>query len=673
MAFLNQPILWLLFAAAIPVIIHLLNRKRHRTVKWAAMSFILKATRESRGKKKLKHILILTARTLALAALVIAIAQPLISGFLGWGGSKPDTVVFILDRSLSMESETGSDAISKREQALAQVKQTLKQIGTPNLILLDSASGKIQQIQNPDTLTVISSTAATDTMADIPSLLDKAVNYIIANNTGKTEIWLASDLQDSNWKAISSQWNTIRSGIKNIKQHPKLRILALTAKARDNFSVSIKSVRRRDSALILDFIISNHGEDTNNETNIDTTIFLNGKQYKSEKYSIKGDSVALQETINLKNAPISGYGYISLPPDGNNRDNNIYFAYGEATPAHTLIVSDDPRALDCLERSSALPGFSSQSSEVVRPSQISNSLLHKASMLVWQAALPDKKKATIIKQFIESGGSAIFLPPTSESENSFLGIHWGAIQESPRGQYFIIKQWEQREGPQHNYSNGETVPLDTLRAIRRREIIGDITPLAEWDDNKPAMGRILLGKGSAYFITTLPDRRWSDLDTGTITVPIFQNMLTHGNKRFGSAFFSETGRHTPLAASADDMVSLIDNSKVNARYSIDPDDIHSHPLYLAGVKRIGEHIIATNRPHAEDDTNNLGDDELSEILKGTNFTIFENNGKNTTSSTNPIWQFFLIAALLFLIIEAILCLNKKPAAKKRNNPASEAK
>ena len=51
--------LWGLFAVSIPVIIHLLNRRRFRTVEWGAMQFLLKATRDSRGKKRLKHILIL--------------------------------------------------------------------------------------------------------------------------------------------------------------------------------------------------------------------------------------------------------------------------------------------------------------------------------------------------------------------------------------------------------------------------------------------------------------------------------------------------------------------------------------------------------------------------------------------------------------------------------------
>ena len=85
-SFLQQSFLWGLLAVSIPVIVHLLNRRRHRTVQWAAMDFLLKATRESRGRKKLKYIIILTSRALAIAALIFAISRPLLGGFLGWGG-----------------------------------------------------------------------------------------------------------------------------------------------------------------------------------------------------------------------------------------------------------------------------------------------------------------------------------------------------------------------------------------------------------------------------------------------------------------------------------------------------------------------------------------------------------------------------------------------------------
>lgn len=662
MTFLNQPILWLLFAAAIPIIIHLLNRRRHRTVKWAAMSFILKATRESRGKKKLKHLIILTARTLALAALVIAIAQPLVGGFLGWGGSKLDTVVLVLDRSLSMESETGLDGISKREEAISQVQSTLKELGNPTLILIDSASGDTQEIQDPETLSIISQAAASDTKADIPSLVDSAVNHVLANSTGKTEIWVASDLQGTNWQADSTRWEMVQSGVANSKQKPKIRVLALTAKQPDNKSVSINEVKRRGNTILLDFNISR--VDATKEALIDASIFLNGNEYKVEKYSLDGQTITLQESLDLTNEPISGFGYISITPDGNNRDNNAFFAYGEATPSNTLIVSEGGESTDSLEKASALPGFEHQNAEIIEPHQLDSGKLQKTSMVVWQAPLPKDNDASILSRYIEQGGSVIFFPPSEDSENQFLGISWGEMQESNRGEYFIISEWNEEEGPQRNYNNGENVPLEQLHAIQRRQILGDISHLASWDNSSTAMGRVIEGQGTAYFINTLPDRRWSDLDTGGIIVPVFQNMLELGNKRFGSSYFSETGRNSPIASDANEIISVIDNSSVNERYSIQKDGVDSQPLYLAGVKRIGERILATNRPESEDDWTVLQEKELDTIFKDTDYSLFSNSGEESASTAERIWQLFLIAALIFLIIEAILCLNKKTKTVK---------
>ena len=79
MSFLQQSFLWGLLAASIPIIIHLLNRRRHQTVQWAAMEFLLKATRESRGKKKLKYLLLLAARIALLALLAIAFSKPFLT------------------------------------------------------------------------------------------------------------------------------------------------------------------------------------------------------------------------------------------------------------------------------------------------------------------------------------------------------------------------------------------------------------------------------------------------------------------------------------------------------------------------------------------------------------------------------------------------------------------
>jgi hypothetical protein len=97
---------WMLLAlplAAIPIIIHLVNQRRFQTVPWAAMRFLLDATKMSSGYTKLRQWLILAMRTLALAALILFTARPLTSGLLALlGGDANRVAIVLLDRSPSM-------------------------------------------------------------------------------------------------------------------------------------------------------------------------------------------------------------------------------------------------------------------------------------------------------------------------------------------------------------------------------------------------------------------------------------------------------------------------------------------------------------------------------------------------------------------------------------------
>ena len=138
MLFLSPIFLWFIAAASVPVLIHLINRRRHKTIKWAAMQFLLKAARQSRGKKKLRHILILTCRALGLAALAFAAARPIVSGFLGWGGGSIDTVVLLLDRSASMEIKAGDGLDTRRQIVVRKVRDAMANLGGARLVLIDS-------------------------------------------------------------------------------------------------------------------------------------------------------------------------------------------------------------------------------------------------------------------------------------------------------------------------------------------------------------------------------------------------------------------------------------------------------------------------------------------------------------------------------------------------------
>ncbi|MHC4876004.1 MAG: BatA domain-containing protein [Planctomycetota bacterium] len=69
-----------LIAAAGPIVIHLLNRRRFRVVEWGAMDFLRKAMQRSRRAVQLRDLLLLVLRCLVVALFGAALARPFVSG-----------------------------------------------------------------------------------------------------------------------------------------------------------------------------------------------------------------------------------------------------------------------------------------------------------------------------------------------------------------------------------------------------------------------------------------------------------------------------------------------------------------------------------------------------------------------------------------------------------------
>ncbi len=95
-----------LVAAAGPVIIHLLNRRRYRVVNWAAMDFLLEAVRRNRRMLHLRDLLLLALRTAAVLLFGLALARPMISNSASTADeNQPVHAVLVVDNSLSMGYE----------------------------------------------------------------------------------------------------------------------------------------------------------------------------------------------------------------------------------------------------------------------------------------------------------------------------------------------------------------------------------------------------------------------------------------------------------------------------------------------------------------------------------------------------------------------------------------
>ncbi len=98
----------------IPVVIHFINRRRHRRIRWAAMSFLLAANRRTARRLRFEHWLLMLARIGLVMLLGLAVARPFVparynrTGSL-LGGSRVHRVL-LLDNSLSMNTRgaTGS-------------------------------------------------------------------------------------------------------------------------------------------------------------------------------------------------------------------------------------------------------------------------------------------------------------------------------------------------------------------------------------------------------------------------------------------------------------------------------------------------------------------------------------------------------------------------------------
>src|SRR5215472_7020578 len=222
MTFLHPLLLAALPLVALPVIIHLINQRRYQSVRWAAMIFLLAANRMSRGYAKLRQMLILLFRMLAIAGLIFAVSRPLMSGWVG----RADTTIILLDRSPSMSQHGSGTATSKLMAARHQLARTLEVFGSDRWVLIESATNTPQEIGAPSDLLKLAITDPTSTSADIPAMLEAARDYIRTNRTGRTEIWICSDLRQNDWKPDSVRWQSLRNSFLEFPQGIRIHLLA---------------------------------------------------------------------------------------------------------------------------------------------------------------------------------------------------------------------------------------------------------------------------------------------------------------------------------------------------------------------------------------------------------------------------------------------------------------
>ena len=323
MKYQNPEILYALIAVLVPIIIHLLNLRKHKNIYFSSIRFLKKISEEKKQKLKLKNILILISRILAITFLVLTFAQPYIS--LNNKNDQENIFIYV-DNSFSMDGET------KFGRALNIAKEKAK------IIAKDNSDKNLYLITNNFSAKNKHKFAAKDFINEInkieSSYQRKKFSEILSFTSfikEKKKIYFISDLQKSSFD------------IENVKYVDSSLDLSIVPIEHKTNNISIDSVwlmnpiNKSSDNITLYAKITNYSDMQVS----DKVVFLYiDEQQKSQQFiNLKsGETKTINFNFDQKsNISISGYLNINDLPI--TYDNKCYFSFNQNKKTKILCIN----------------------------------------------------------------------------------------------------------------------------------------------------------------------------------------------------------------------------------------------------------------------------------------------------------------------------------------------
>ena len=212
---------WLFVAGAaailIPILIHLLNKRKFKIVDWAAMEFLLDADKKNRRRIRLENLILLLLRCLAVFLIGMLLARPFIptSVTAGLLNAEQFERIVLLDDSLSMQARLGNDsAFDLARKRLSDLAGSLAGGQADNSLTLLVTSQPDRPLftgthLGPDSVDEIQATieklAAGDGTARLDSALAELEQYLTSQPPNINRVvYVLSDLRRRDWKESDS-------------------------------------------------------------------------------------------------------------------------------------------------------------------------------------------------------------------------------------------------------------------------------------------------------------------------------------------------------------------------------------------------------------------------------------------------------------------------------------
>ena len=549
----NPAYLWGLLAALLPVVLHLIARRKAKVHDFAAIEFIFASNKRIARRLRLKQILLLLMRMLLLAGLAVAFSKPFRleedQGLPATGA--PTSVVFIVDPSFSMGYTVDGDTLLDRAKQKARaIISDLRPESDAAVVLASSPARALTQTLTYDRVLVrrlIDDVELSHGSADMQGALRLAEQILVASGQPRRAVVLLTDLQASEWEGITRPWSLERS--------PEVTAVALRPSVTHG-NVAITSVEAEPETTGLGRSVRVTVEILNDrpETFKDVvTVKIGDVTRAKEVVTVPpGQTVTREFSLRLTEVgPVTGA--VEIPPDDLPGDNRQMFVIDFLRRVHVLVVNGGPRAVPHADetfflRAALRPGRDATSRinpTYVRPDELAPAQLAYVDVVVLaNVKALDRAVLDALDAWVRKGGGLF----VTMGDNVTLEEYNGPIRK-----LLPLPVRELRDASPPVYLTGVQTAhpvlnifahlpdaslytaMATRYALLDTEAAKGTQVLASFTDGSPALVEREHGAGRLLVWTSTIDRDWTDLPFKTSYLPLVQQIALYLGQKLGGA------------------------------------------------------------------------------------------------------------------------------------------
>ena len=662
LSFLNPFFLFGLAATAIPILIHRLTKRKTLTQKFSAVRLLLESQRMVTRPQRLRHLLLLALRILAIMSLVFLMARPVLTepGLLT---PQQKGMVMILDNSLSMTyREERGERYDLAKKAAKEVMENFR----GHVVILPTASFHTNHLPQEDQIQWMTSSEALKELSSIPLFYGRGdlnacfhlAYQKLRELKGGKAIFIVSDLTRGDWDGFAlnkqdivpaeAEMTLLRIG--GSKRDPNLTVKEAgwvegeaVVDVRSRLEVTVSNLSDRPGATLVQLFLSGIKVD---QKSIDLSAMGEGKVYFDLSFDKKG-------WVN---------GEVRLAGDNLPLDDSFYFPLKVREKIRVLIIDGAPKT--SLKESESYylinalrPGDSEESPfipRVISEEEFAKTDTNPDEVIVWMnvARLQGSQLATIVES-----GKPIFLflgdQVIPDEYNRIPLFPWRISErrEARVGKPERIVQVDDRRDFLKPFSGpgGESLRAASFRSYFKVE--GNVRSLLGFGNHDPLLVESKIGKSKVLLFTSSGDLDWNDLPLKSAFLPLIQRMVKEA-----------VG---PLSVSIPSMIRFGEpiGEKRRLTQLVGPE---GGPGIYQFLSPSGEVRQGVNIPYEESDLGKLTEEEVRKKFGRKDINIVEyKEGASDNLQTNrkEIWPFLLAFLLMVLGVE-MLVANGVPRGKE---------